>query len=165
MFYFKQIIIDKSFIETSEEAIRNYSSKRHTSLDLTPSSSYIKEDKFFLGLEGENDLKITRIRTAFEKYFPKVIISFPKDRHFETYKIRYSLLSSIVFFILLFAALQTVFYVIFGEEDAYELLALVIVFLSFIVLTFLEINVTKRKINQAIMKFDKRMIVVDKKTN
>ncbi|MEO6454350.1 MAG: NUMOD1 domain-containing DNA-binding protein, partial [Ginsengibacter sp.] len=61
MFYFKKIIINKLTTQNIEDAIRNYSSKRHTSLDLKTSSSYIKEHKYFLGLEGNTDLKITRI--------------------------------------------------------------------------------------------------------
>lgn len=105
MFYFAQFEIDSLSKDNVENAIRNFSSKRYTSLDLQSSSSSIKENKYFLGHEGKADLKITRIRTTFEKLFPKVIQSFPKGKRFEVYKVRYSLLSTVVFFLLSMAVL------------------------------------------------------------
>ena len=98
-----------------ENAIRHFSSKRHASLDIKSSSSSIGENKYFLGLEGENDLKITRIRTPFESLFPKIIVSFPKDRQFLSFKIRYSILSIIIFGILFIAVLQSIYSIIIDQ--------------------------------------------------
>lgn len=63
MLYFTKIPVDDSSLLNAEDAIRKYSLKRHILLDFQSSSSNIKEDKYFLGNENINDLKITRIRT------------------------------------------------------------------------------------------------------
>jgi hypothetical protein len=153
MIYFTQITIDNFSPSTTENAIRRFSAKRHTSLDLKSSSSYINEDKYFLGLEGDADLKITRIRTPFERFFPKVIVSFPKNRQFEIYKIRYSILSTLVFIILSIAVLQSVYSIIVDKEFENDFLPLTIFFSIFIGLTVAEIKLTKLKIRRAIKDF------------
>ena len=158
MLYFKQITCDNLSTDTIENAIRHYSSKRHTSLDFKDSSSYITDDNYFLGLEGENDLKITRIRTLFESFLPKLIISFPKERHFEIYRIRYSLPSTIVFCVLLFGVLLSIFQLLVDKEIENDYLLLIGIFILFIVLTLLEIKLTKQKINRAINRFNKPAI-------
>lgn len=153
MFYFTKIIIDVSSLINAEDAIRKYSLKRHVSLDFQSSASNIKEDKYFLGNENINDLKITRIRTSFEWLFPKLIISIPKEMRVESFKVRYCLLSYIIFFYLLFVISQGIFYSINEneiDENIFTMLAFLIVFL---LLTFIEIKLTKRKINQAINNF------------
>jgi hypothetical protein len=108
MIYFLKNPIKNSNSDIVENAIRRFSLKRYTSLDLQRSSFNTAEDRYFLGLEGSCDLKITRIRTPFESFFPKVIVSFPKRKGFEMYKIRFSLLSTFIFAILFFAVLQSV---------------------------------------------------------
>jgi len=155
MFYFTQTNLDNLTTDGVENAIRHFSSKRHTSLDFKSSSSYIQEDKYFLGFEGKNDLKITRIRTPFERFFPKLIISFPKDRQFEIYRIRYSILSSIIFCILLLAVLQSIYSFIMDKEFENDFIPLTIVFAIFLSLTFLEIKLTSRKIQNAIINHTK----------
>lgn len=153
MIYFAQIAIDNFSPPKTENAIRSFSVKRHTSLDLKSSSSYINVDKYFLGLEGDDDLKITRIRTPFERFLPKVIVSFPKDRKFKIFKIRYSILSTFIFIILLIAVLQSVFSIIVDKEFKNEVLLLTIFFMIFIGLTVAEIKLTKLKIKKAIKDF------------
>jgi hypothetical protein len=155
MIYFTKTTIDNFSPDNTENAIRRFSAKRYTSLDLKSSSSYIKEDKYFLGLEGNNDLKITRIRTPFERFFPKIILSFPKDRRFEIYKIRYSILSTFVFLILLMAVLQSIYSLIVDKDFENDLVPLTIGFIIFIVFTFLEIRLTKLKIQNSIKNFGK----------
>jgi hypothetical protein len=153
MIYFTQTTIGNFSPTNTENAIRRFSAKRHISLDLKSSSSYINEDKYFLGLEGNADLKITRIRTPFERFFPKVIISFPKDRQFKIYKIRYSILSTFVFIVLLIAVLQSVYSIIVDKEFENDVLPLTIFFMIFIGLTVAEIKLTKLKIQRAIKDF------------
>jgi hypothetical protein len=91
MFYFTKIAIDVSSLINAGDAIRKYSLKRHVSLDFQSSASNIKEDKYFLGNENINDLKITRIRTSSEWLFPQLIISVPKKMRVESFKVRYCL--------------------------------------------------------------------------
>ena len=153
MIYFTKTIIDNFSSDHTENAIRTFSSKRYTSLDLKSSSSYTQEDKYFLGLEGNNDLKITRIRTPFERFFPKVIVSFPKDRQFEIYRIRYSILSTFVFVVLVIAVLQSIYTLIVDKEFENDIIPLIIVFIIFIGLTIAEIKLTKLKIRKAIKNF------------
>jgi hypothetical protein len=153
MIYFTKTTIDNFSPDNTENAIRRFSAKRHTSLDLKSSSSYIMEDKYFLGLEGNNDLKITRIRTPFERFFPKVIVSFPKDSRFEIYKIRYSILSTFVFIVLVIAVLQSFYTLIVDKEFENDFIPLTIVFVIFIGLTIAEIKLTKLKIKKAIENY------------
>lgn len=149
MIYFSKNTIENFSSESTENAIRKFSAKRNTSLDLKSSSSYTNEDKYFLGLESNNDLKITRIRTNFEAFFPKIIVSFPKVHQFEMYKIRFSILSTIVFIVLLFAILQSIYTLIVDKEIENDVIPLIICFTVFIVLTTLEIKLTKSKIKKA----------------
>jgi len=153
MFYFTQTSFDNLQSGTIESAVRAYSSKRHTSLDLNSSSSYIKEDKYFLGLDGKNDLQITRIRTPFERFLPKLIVSFSKERHFETYRIRYSILPAILFFFLTFSVLASIFYLVYERETENDVLSTLGIFTIFLILTFIEIKLTKQKIDRAIDKY------------
>jgi len=154
MFYFSTTTIDNIAPVDIENGIRRYAAKRHTSLDFRPASTYIKEDKYFLGLEGANDLKLTRIRTPFERFFPKVIVSFPKDKKFEVFKIRYTLLSSVVFLILSILVLQGIFSLV-RDSDYYssDFVSVLTLFIIFFSLTIFEIGLTKSNIKKAIKDY------------
>lgn len=151
MLYFKQIPIDDALLTADiESAIRRVSAKREASLDIVTSSSYIREDKYFLGIEGANDLQITRIRTNFERFFPKIIVSFPKDKEFKSFRIRYSLLSTIVFWILLLMVLGNIRLLVVAKEHRSDFISVLIIFTLFLCWTLLEIRLTKMKIWKAI---------------
>ncbi len=152
MLYFTHIDIDHSNSDVIENAVRAYSSKRHTGLDFKDSSSYIAEDKYFLGFESKDDLQITRIRTPFERFFPKLIVNFSKDKSFETYGIRYSLLPAILFIFLAISVLINLYYSIFENEELTDVFRMAGLLFVFILLTFIETNMTKQKINKAIEK-------------
>jgi hypothetical protein len=154
MFYFTKIIIDDSPLLDAENAIRKYSLKRHVILDFKSSASKITEDKYFLGNENKNDLKITRIRTSFEWLFPKLIISVPKQTPFESFKVRYCLLSSFIFVYLLFENFQSLLNSIRDNEIDQNLFFWLIFLGLFITMTYVELRLTKRKINKAITNFD-----------
>jgi len=62
MFYFAYQKLYGLAPELVEKAIRSFSLKRHTALDFKGASIAGREDKYFLGLDGSRDLKITRIR-------------------------------------------------------------------------------------------------------
>lgn len=150
MIYFKQVSID-NFLSENENKIRRYSSKRYTSLDLTGSSYHIKDDKCFLGFEGKNDVDITRIRTLFERVLPKLIVSFPKDKGFSVYRMRYSLLSTVVFCVLLFGLLEGIFTLVTEQEWSSDFLTIAVLFLGFILLTFLEMRLTRQLIDKVVL--------------
>jgi hypothetical protein len=153
MFYFTRVHMAFHSKDRAENAIRHFSLKRFTSLDLQSSSSYIREDKYFLGLEGKNDVKIIRLRTPFERLFPGIILSFPKDKQFAVYKIRYSLLSTIIFCFLLIGVLQMIVSLAMDRAHAFDFAPLIIAFLIFIGLTYLEIRLTQRKIQHALNNY------------
>ncbi|MFL5743542.1 MAG: hypothetical protein ACJ751_02670 [Niastella sp.] len=154
MLYFKTIKIENTDPEIVEKAVRAFSLKRLTSLDLITSSvSYASEDKYFLGVEKSNDLFITRVRTPIERIFPKLIVRFKKENEFTSYQIRYSL-PAIAFWLLnvvgLFADL---FYLLTTDDFTFEglfLITLIIVF--FLLFTLLELTFTRNRINKAIEK-------------
>lgn len=76
MFYFKTITLHNPGKKDIEMAIRKFSSRRNTFLDFKSSASYISSEKYFSGFETDTDLQITRIRTPFERFFPKLILNF-----------------------------------------------------------------------------------------
>jgi len=154
MLYFSTTTIDNITPVDIENGIRRYAAKRHTSLDLKPAATYIKEDKYFLGLEGDKDLKITRIRTPFERFFPKLIVSFPKEKNFETYKIRYTLLSNVVFLTLsILVVIGIISLALDNEYFSSDFLLVLILFGIFYALTLLEIRMTKSKIKKGIRDY------------
>ena len=61
MFHFKTVILSNPDNKDVETAIRNFSSRRNTTLDFKSSASYISFEKYFLGFETDADLQITRI--------------------------------------------------------------------------------------------------------
>ncbi len=158
MIYFLKNSIKNSNSDIVENAIRRFSVKRYTSLDLQKSYFNISEDKYFLGLEGSDDLKITRIRTPFESFFPKVIVSFSKNKGFEMYKIRFSLLSTFVFAILFLGVIQSVFLQIEEKKFSYDFLFLTMIFIIFLGFSFAEIELTRFKIKKAIFNFVKTSV-------
>lgn len=154
MLYFSTTTIDNMAPVDIENGIRKYAAKRHTSLDLKQASTYIKEDKYFLGLEGTKDLKLTRIRTPFERFFPKIIVSFPKNKKFEIYKIRYTFLSNVVFLILSILVVHGFFSLALDNNYfSSDFLLVLVFFLIFLTLTLLEIRLTKSKIRKAIRDY------------
>ena len=96
MIYFKRIEIQNADSNQIEELVRKHCIRRHTLLDLQ-SSVYQMPDpsKLFLGLEGKKAIQITRLKNTIERILPKMIIRIEKV-DFTFYRIRLSLLSSII---------------------------------------------------------------------
>jgi hypothetical protein len=154
MLYFKAIKIDNTDPAIIEKAIRAFSLKRLTSLDLiTSSASYTSEDKYFLGVEKNNDLFITRIRTPFERFLPKLIIRFKKEDDFTSYQIRYSL-PAIAFTLLnILGLFANLFYLLTTDGFNFEgLFVISLIILLFLLFTLVELTFTRNRINKAIEK-------------
>lgn len=154
MLYFKTIKIENTDPEIVEKAIRAFSLKRLTSLDLiTSSASYASEDKYFLGVEKNDALFTTRIRTPFERIFPKLIVRFKKEDGFTSYQIRYSL-PAIAFTLLNIVGLfANLFYVLTTDGFTFEGLFLItLIIVLFVLFTLLELTFTRNRINKAIEK-------------
>src|ERR1700754_4862268 len=107
MIFFKTNRITGYSPEEIERGIRRFTFKRHIRLDFHSSVTYMKEDKYFFGIETFRDIQLTRIKTPLERFLPKLIFSFSKEESFMTYRIRYDYVSLITFFLLLSSAVFT----------------------------------------------------------
>jgi hypothetical protein len=154
MLYFKTIKIEHTDPEIVEKAIRAFSLKRLTSLDIVVSSaSYAGEEKYFFGLENKNGLFLTRVRTPFERIFPKLIVRFKKEEAFTSYQIRYSLPAIALSCFVIFGWIADLFFLLTADGftfDGFFVISLVIVL--FLLFTFLELTFTRNRIKKAIEK-------------
>lgn len=153
MTYFKTIKLPINENEVMvEDAIRKFSLKRHGSLDLKQSSSYISEDnKYFLGQETDRYIKITRLRTPFENLFPKIILRFDKS-NFNSFKIRYSFPSNLVFAVLTIAVFVNFTNFISSGRLGSNIEFVIFSAVVFTFLTLIEIKITTRKIEKSIIQ-------------
>ena len=150
MVYFKRVSLPPSEKQKLENAIRKVALKRLHALDFESSVTDIGTDKLFLGLEDKVDVKFTRLRTSLEKYFPKFIISIPREETVNEYKLRYSLLSTIVF-IALVLTLPLTIYATAMQNTGYEsILFSLAVIAVYLLLSLFELRIINRKIKKAV---------------
>jgi len=109
MFYFAQFQVEATTPESTEEAIRYFSSKRQTSLDLKGSGAVPGETKYFLGYEDQDKLQITRFRFLIERLMPKLIVTFRKSDQFLRYSVRLSLPSFVLLLLLVSSGIYNLF--------------------------------------------------------
>ena len=152
MLYFNKVTLAEIDGTKVEAAIRKFAAKRHASLDLQSSATKIGTEKLFLGLENEKSIQVTRLRSTFERFLPKLIIKFDKAKGFSEYRIRFSLLSNIVIAFMLIAVLLNVIYLIKNQEVDSEMASVVVYFFLFLLLTLVELRLTKAKLKSAIIK-------------
>lgn len=150
MFYFKSVIINAVDSKTVELAIRQFAAKRFTFLDIHSSTTYVVDEKLFLGFENEKSIKITRIRSPFSLFLPKLVLKFDKAQGFTRYKIRYSLIPSFVLFFFVIAIIgMTVHLINYGRLDM-DMINTLFLFSIFIMLTIAEIKQVQKKLEMAI---------------
>jgi len=148
MFYFARFRVGGTTSEVAEGAIRHFSSKRQTSLDLKGSGAVPGETKYFLGLEDKDKLQITRFRLFIGRLLPKLIVTFPKSEQFLHYSVRLSLPSFVLFILLASSELYNLIdYLSRGDNEG--VIESLIIILSIPVLTFIELFFTRKKIRQA----------------
>lgn len=150
MFYFKSIALHNAEKKDIETSLRKFSSKRVTSLDFKSSASYTSSEKYFLGFETDTDFQITRIRTPFERFFPKLILNFPKDKQFTCYQIRYSFLSAIIFIVLSIAFILNLIYSIIDQRLDTDFLSIIFFLCIFLILTGIEYLITRLRIKMVL---------------
>ena len=145
--YFKSEYISNISSENIEKAIRNHSLKRYTSLDFKFTSTFIEEDeKYFFGVEKPKTIKITRIRSPFSKYVPKIILKFEKS-NFKEYKIRFSAFTLIVFIYSFIALILNLISSIISNNISENLLVVLIGNVIFYSFVFVEYKTTIKKLN------------------
>ena len=147
MFYFKKIHLpDDSEKQNLEKGLRSKSLKRSQMLDFVFETSNIGTDKYFLGNEGKKDLKLTRIKTSFESFFPKLIISFPKETAVKYYKFRLSILSTVILGVLSLLLFTSFLDVVITQKNAEAFLITTILSLIYFLFILLELKITRNRI-------------------
>ena len=136
-----------------EKSIRKYSIKSNGSLDLIGASTYIRNnDKFFYGKENNNSIQITRIKYPFENILPKIIIIFNKE-DYKNYNIRLGYLSIILFSCFLaFIFLLISLFIYQNRFDIDDILWPFSLLFAFFGLSYLEYNLTLKKLNYILEK-------------
>jgi len=152
MLYFRKVTLNEVNGTKVEAAIRKFTARRHTSLDLQSSSTDIWTEKLFLGLENENSIQVTRIRTSFERLLPKLIVRFDKERGFSEYRIRYSLISNSVFAFITLAIVLNVVYSLINLQIEGDISTIFTFFILFLFLTVVELRLTNARLIKAIVK-------------
>lgn len=152
MLYFNKVTLAEIDGTKVEAAIRKFAARRHASLDLQSSATEIGTEKLFLGLENEKSIQVTRLRSTFERFLPKLIIRFDKAKGFSEYRIRFSLLSNIVIAFIVIAVVLNVIYSFNNRQIDSDLASVVVYFFLFLLLTLVELRFTKAKLKSAIIK-------------
>lgn len=152
MLYLNKVTLAEIDETKVEAAIRKFAARRHASLDLQSSSTEIGTEKLFLGLENEKSIQVTRLRTTFERFLPKLIIRFDKAKGFSEYRIRFSLLSNLVIAIILIAIVLNIIYSLINRQVDSDIASVFVYFFLFLFLTLVELRLTKAKLKSAISK-------------
>jgi hypothetical protein len=150
MIYFKKVYFNYSDKASIEAAFRKCAIKRDRLFSLETSTSNVGTDKRFFGYENEKALYFMRIKSSVEFLLPNIIFSVPKDETSFYYAFRLSRIGTVVFFMfcmILIADLIQVFRGIAPSDDVIEILLL---FLLFLGLVWLEFKLTLFKIRKTI---------------
>ena len=148
MIYFKTAQIDLLESAVIENRIRKASIKSVGHLDLTSSTSYIGTEKKFFGHETEKCLMITRIRGPIEKYLPKLIVKFDKQEGYNKYKIRFSLIATILITLLTLLAISLFIESIKSQQFESQLIMALVIIVTLILMTIIEMKVTQKIITK-----------------
>ncbi len=164
MFYFKTISIDNASPLLIEKAIQDYTIKRNSYLDFIITSFEIHDNKFFSGLETKNALLLTRMKDkthgskfigrASKQYrnIPTVIIRFKKDKGFSSYQLRLGFFSTLICGILSIAVIISSIFWLKDSFDSWGFFVLIVLYVSLLVGTYLEIDLTRKYLNKAIQR-------------
>jgi hypothetical protein len=155
MLYFKKIyLLNDSEKQDLEKGLRSRSLKRSQMLDFVFETTNIGTDKYFLGNEGKKDLKLTRIKTSFESFLPKIIISFPKETDEQYYKFRLSVLSTAILVMLSLLLFTCFLDLVTNQKNAEAFLVAVVLSLIYFLFILLELKITRNRISKS-TNFDK----------
>ncbi|WP_412467303.1 hypothetical protein [Pedobacter sp. KLB.chiD] len=147
MLYFKKTyLLNRSEKEDLERGLRNRSLKRSQMLDFVFETINIGTDKYFLGNEDKKTLKFTRIKTSFESFLPKIIISFPKEINVEYYKFRLSVPSTVILAVLSLLFLTCFLDLIINQKNVETFFTTMVLLAIYFILILLETKITKNRI-------------------
>lgn len=155
MLYFTTVSLPENISkEQIENTLRKYALKQGSSLDFNFTSVNIGTEKMFLGLEGKNDLKFTRVKTSFEQFLPKFIISLPNDPGARFYRIRLSAVPVAILGLLGFSLITGLFALIQGRTTVADLVPFVVILLVYLLLLRFEFGLTTSRLKKAIEKVE-----------
>lgn len=151
--YFKTIPLPLNLNQPQVEAtLRKASIKESMSLDFKFKAVDIGTDKIFYGLEGKKDLKFTRLKTSFEFFLPKLIVSLSKDSSADYYRIRPGAISIAIIGLLVFGLFTGLLGILRGTTDLATFSPFLIIIGIYALLFFFEFNITMRKLNKVLSK-------------
>lgn len=137
--------------EQIENAIRRHTAKRNHSLNWISSIYHNMNKYYFLGVENDTTMNMTRVTTEFELFLPKIIIDFNKS-DFTSYSIHLSLVYKAIFIFILMIFVSGIYHALFFSEFE-NLLYAPIFLIAFCFFTKWEINVTHKKILKTITQY------------
>ncbi|WGQ10824.1 hypothetical protein QG516_04040 [Pedobacter gandavensis] len=151
--YFKTIPLPFDLNQPqAEESLRKASIKESMSLDFKFKAVDIGTDKIFYGLEGKKDLKFTRLKTSFELFMPKLIVSISKDSSANYYRIRPGAISIAIIGLLGFSVFTGLVGIVRGSTDLATFSPFLIIIVIYALLFLFEISITVRKMNKVLIK-------------
>lgn len=152
--YFKTVPLPPDLDHAQAEAcLRKASLKESMSLDFRFKAVDIGTDKIFYGLEGKKDLKFTRLKTSFEFFMPKLIISLSKDSSANYYRIRPGAITIMVIGLLGFSIITCIAGLLMDTTDISNSSPLLFITSFYALLFFFEFKLTTSKVQKAFVKF------------
>jgi hypothetical protein len=151
MINLKRIKLTEAEKLTFERAMRKSSLKRTWALDFISTMSDMGSNKLFLGYDGKKEVQFSRLRTSFEKFMPRIIIILPKDGTEFEYRLRYSLISTIVVGFFAFAFIFTAAISLVNKYN-YDGIIFPLFFMGcFVLLTLMELKIVDKRIKKALI--------------
>jgi hypothetical protein len=150
MIYFTKINFNYSDKVDIETAFRKSAIKRTRLSSLEVSNSNAGTDKRFFGYENEKALYFMRVKSSVEFLLPNIIFSLPKDETSFYYAFRLSRIGTVVFFMFCGVLIAELIQVFRGVAPADDFITILILFLLFLGLVWLEFRLTLFKIRKTI---------------
>jgi len=156
MIHFYECPMNES-VELIEKGIRRHSIEKFYNLDIIKSTVLIESDeRFFLGLENANSLKLLRIRSVLEFFLPKLIIKFDKN-NFSKYSLRFSIMSFIIAILIIIGLLKGILGMFKDISNLEPVMISLTLGLFFLFLTKWEVKLINRKIIKAIKRVEENI--------
>ncbi|ETZ21786.1 hypothetical protein N824_26480 [Pedobacter sp. V48] len=149
--YFKTVHFPPNLNHTQvETALRKASMKETMSLDFKFKSVDIGTDKIFWGLEDKKGLKFTRIKTSFEFFLPKLIISLSKDPSVNHYRIRPGSVSIAIIGLLAFGTFIGLIGILRGKTNIESFIPFLLMIIIYVLIFLFELKLTNSRVVKAL---------------
>lgn len=156
MIYFKKVYVHGIDQRQLEQALRKLSINNKQSLDF-PTELNVGTDKYFFGFEGKRGLQVTRVRTLFERFIPKLIIRVPLANDAAYYEMRLAMLPFILLTLISFSILLVAFKMIFYPDDIGDPGSFLVLAAIYAGLLLLEYKLITARVRKAITKYQEKL--------